>query len=192
MKNNVDFIFLNGLFVSPEILNTYFACDLEKCKGACCHKGDVGALLTKHEVKDLQDNLDSILPYLDVKNLLYCESFGFFSQDDGGNDVTACVNDKDCVFSYIKNGTYNCAMQKAYEEGKIDFPKPVSCTLYPIRITSFHQKPSLRLDRWDICDPAYTKGKKNKTPVYKFCKEGLIRKFGEEWYKKLEKIAENY
>jgi len=192
VSEKIEFLLLKDIFISTEILTTHFTCDLEKCKGACCLKGDVGAPLTKQEVKDLQIKLDEMMPYLDVKNLLYIESFGFRSKDDEGNDVTACLNGKECVFSYKKNGIYHCAIQKAYEEGKIDFPKPVSCTLYPIRINSFHEKPALRLDRWDICEPAYEKGKKNKTPVYKFCREGLIRMFGKDWYKKLEKIAEKY
>ncbi|MBS3742443.1 MAG: DUF3109 family protein [Candidatus Cloacimonetes bacterium] len=192
MINQIEFVFLENVFVSTEILTTHFTCDLLKCKGACCLKGDVGAPLSKQEVKNLQINLDSIMPYPEVKNLLYIESFGFRSKDDEDKDVTACLNGNECVFSFQENGIYNCAIQKAYEEDKIDFPKPVSCDLYPIRINTFHAKPALRLDRWDICEPAYEKGKENETPVYKFCKEGLIRKFGKNWYKRLEKIAETY
>ena len=44
--------------------------------------------------------------------------------------------------------------------------------------------------RWDVCKAAVLLGKKENLPVYKFLKEPLIRKFGEEWYKEMEIAAE--
>ena len=32
--------------------------------------------------------------------------------------------------------------------------------------------------------------RRQNVPVYKFLKEPLIRKFGEDWYKELESVAE--
>jgi hypothetical protein len=35
-------------------------------------------------------------------------------------------------------------------------------------------------------------GKKQETKVYQFLKEPLIRKFGEEWYKQLSDVADEW
>ncbi len=46
--------------------------------------------------------------------------------------------------------------------------------------------------KWPICDDACTLGKELQVPVYKFVKEALVRKFGEDWYAELEKVAKSY
>ena len=48
----------------------------------------------------------------------------------------------------------------------------------------------LNYHRWDVCKAAVKKGRELQLPVYKFLKEPLIRRFGEEWYKALEQAAE--
>lgn len=44
--------------------------------------------------------------------------------------------------------------------------------------------------RWDVCKAAILLGQKENLPVYKFLKEPLIRKFGEDWYAELELVVE--
>ena len=72
------------------------------------------------------------------------------------------------------------------------FIKPISCALYPIRVKQFSNGlVGLNYNRWKICDGARKKGRELKIPVYRFLREPLIRRFGEEWYKELCDIAEN-
>ena len=83
-------------------------------------------------------------------------------------------------------------LQKAYREGKTDFYKPVSCHLYPIRVTQYRDFKAVNYHRWSVCKAAEILGKKEQLPVYKFLKEPLIRKFGQAWYKALEECAEEW
>jgi protein-tyrosine-phosphatase len=59
--------------------------------------------------------------------------------------------------------------------------KPVSCHLYPVRIKDFTEFAAVNYDKWDICDPACSLGQELEA-VYKFVKEALVRRFGEDWY----------
>jgi hypothetical protein len=70
--------------------------------------------------------------------------------------------------------------------------KPISCALYPIREdTLSNGLTALAYHRWHVCKDAVKKGDELKMPVYKFLKEPLIRRFGEEWYQALCEAAEN-
>ncbi|HUH26346.1 MAG TPA: DUF3109 family protein, partial [Flavobacterium sp.] len=71
----------------------------------------------------------------------------------------------------------------------VDYKKPISCHLYPIRIREYSQFSAINYHRWHICDDACTLGKELEVPVYKFLKGPLIRKFGEDWYKELDEVA---
>ena len=75
-------------------------------------------------------------------------------------------------------------------EGKIPFNKPVSCHLYPIRVSKFSTFESLNYDRWPICNPACSLGEQLKVPIYKFLKEPITIAYGDEFYKELEKVDE--
>jgi hypothetical protein len=103
------------------------------------------------------------------------------------------VNGKDCVFARTDHqGWCYCLIEKAHNAGKIDFKKPVSCHLYPIRLTQVGEMTGLEYHRWDICHCARLKGKKEHVPLYQFLKEPLIRRFGEEWYQELELTANEW
>lgn len=116
---------------------------------------------------------------------------GVVYTDEEGDLVTSIVNQKDCVFTcYDEKGYCYCAIEKAFRAGKTDFYKPISCHLYPIRIGDYGPYKAVNYHRWDVCKAAVLLGKKENLPVYKFLKEPLVRKFGEEWYKELEVAAE--
>ena len=70
--------------------------------------------------------------------------------------------------------------------------KPVSCALYPIRITKMPGGGyALNLHRWKICSAAYEKGRREGTRVYRFLKKPLERRFGPEFYKALDAAAKH-
>ena len=103
------------------------------------------------------------------------------------------VNGKECAYvTFTENGTASCGIEDAYNAGEVDFRKPISCHLYPVRIQDYSEFSAINYHRWPICDDACTLGKELQVPIYKFVKDALIRKYGEDWYAELEKVAENY
>ena len=160
---------IDDVVVSLDVLREKFLCNLEACKGECCIEGDAGAPVEARAVIEAQ---------------------GVVYTDEEGDLVTSIVNNKDCVFTcYDEKGCCYCAIEKAFREGKTDFYKPVSCHLYPIRIGDYGPYKAVNYHRWDVCKAAVLLGRKEDVPVYKFLKEPLIRKFGEEWYAELELAA---
>ncbi len=178
--------------ISLDVLEKEFVCNLSACKGACCVEGDSGAPLEPEEIEIIAENLKEIKPFMDRKSLAVLDKKGFYEKDKEGDLVTNCLNGKACIFAITENGIYKCAIEKAFIAGKISFKKPVSCHLYPIRIAKVGEYKALNYSKWEVCSPACTFGKSLKVPVFKFLKEALVRKFGEEWFDGLEEIAAQY
>lgn len=176
--------------VSTQIFERQFVCDLTACKGACCIEGNGGAPVTKEEVDIMQVNLDKIRPYMRPESIAAIEAHGVVYEDEDFEPATTLVNGKECAFVYFdQTNTAKCAIEKAHREGQIDFIKPISCHLYPIRTKQFNEYTALNYEKWDICEPACACGEKLDVPVYKFLKEPLIRAFGPEFYKELEVVS---
>ena len=177
--------------VSFDVLKEPFCCDLSCCKGVCCIEGDAGAPVTIDEVAAIENLLHEIElhPSPEAKDVISKQGVAY--TDASGDLVTNIVNGKDCVFTcYGSDGCCYCAIAHAFREGRTSFMKPLSCHLYPIRITKVGSYKALNYNRWDICKAAVIKGKREDIPVYKFLKEPLIRCFGEEWYNELETVVE--
>ncbi len=182
---------IDNILVSEEIINRYFACDIKKCNGFCCVYGDAGAPLEKEEVFILEQYLDDIKPYLTDEGNRSIKKQGVFVKDDDGDLVTPLIEGKECAYTVFSQGVALCGIEQAFFDGKIDFRKPISCHLYPIRIGALRQgKEFLIYHKWEICGDACTLGKRNKTPIYRFTKDALIRKYGKEWYDKLSAAAD--
>ena len=176
--------------VHEDVIAENFVCNLEKCKGACCVEGDSGAPLNKTELKVLEEIYPLVKPYMTEEGIKTVEEYGTWVEDFEGDYTTPCVGgNKECAYVIWENNVSKCAIEKAYLEGKIHWKKPISCHLYPIRITAYPEFDILNYDRWHICSSACSFGNSLKVPVYKFLKEPLIRKYGEDWYKELEEAA---
>lgn len=189
-----SFIFeIGGCLVSSEILTEHFACDFEKCHGACCIIGDSGAPLENNEVDSFRKEFDNYRKYMTLEGIgaLHKQGFGVVDQD--GDLVTPLVNGEECVYtSFDKDHNCFCATELAYCKGECKFRKPISCALYPIRISTLSNGvQALNLHRWSICKCAFEKGKKEKVPVYVFLREPIIRKFGEDFYSALEAASKS-
>lgn len=175
--------------VSTQIFERKFVCDLNACKGACCIEGDAGAPLTEEEVSILEDNLDVIKPYMREEGIAAVDESGVFYMDQDNEPVTTLVNGAECAFVYFdEKGITKCSIEQAHTEGKLDFKKPISCHLYPIRVKRFNEFKALNYDVWSICSDACTLGEQLNVPVFKFLKEPLIRAFGEDFYSELEVV----
>ena len=174
--------------ISDDLAEEMFHCDIEKCKGACCVEGDLGAPLEESELPILKDVLEEVKPYLSEEGLKALEEHGAYVLDHEGDYSTPTINGRECAYAiYDEKGILKCGIEQAYFDGKISFRKPISCHLYPVRIGSYDEFDALNYDRWSICSPACTLGDAMKMPVYKFVKDALIRKYGEQWYEGLEK-----
>lgn len=182
---------IDDVVVSLDVLREKFLCNLGACKGECCIEGDAGAPVELEEVEKLEEVLPLIWDELSPEARAVIEKQGVVYTDCEGDLVTSIVNDKDCVFTcYDDKGCCYCAIEKAYREGRTNFYKPISCHLYPIRVSNYGLYKAVNYHRWDVCKAAVLLGRKENLPVYKFLKEPLIRKFGEDWYAELELVAE--
>ena len=183
-------LIVGNSILSDEIVNTCFCCDTKKCKGICCVEGDYGAPITEKEKEIIKNLLPKILPILQPKAIETIKKYNFYALDNEKELCTQIIDGKDCVFCIKNEKRYNlCAFQKLYSEGKSKFIKPLSCHLYPIRISDFEECSALNYHCWDICKYALELGKKKNIPIYKYCKEPLIRRFGVKWYNDLEQAV---
>ena len=183
---------IDNVTIDGSLLRRNFACDLLKCKGACCSlPGGRGAPLLDSEIGQIQESLPFVLPLLEDAKRGIIESRRDesgrtgFHEGESGDYATTCVDDEDCVFVYRENGISKCAIERAYNEGKISFRKPISCHLYPIRVGNFGGD-VLRYHEISECRPAVRQGDAEKVGVIEFLKPALVRRYGEEWYNKLD------
>ncbi len=175
--------------ISLDIFEKYFVCDLNECKGACCVEGDSGAPLIQEEEKILNDIYEKVKPYMMPEGIAKIENHGVSIYDSEGDLTTPLINNRECVFVVYENGVAKCAIEKAYLDRKIDFKKPISCHLFPIRVKKYRDFDAVNYEDVKICKPACECGGKLKIPLYVFLKEPLIRKYGHAWYKELLEAA---
>ncbi len=182
-------ISIEKTLVSEELLDQHFVCDLSACKGACCVEGTGGAPLEKEEQKLLEEYYPLYKEYLTEKGIEVIEREGFGVIGEDGGLEAPLVQGKECVFvRFDADGTAKCGVEQAYAEGKIPWKKPISCHLYPVRVDKYPSFEAVNYHKWQICSPACDCGAKLKVPLYKFLKEALVRKFGEEWYAELDLV----
>lgn len=179
--------------VALSILDEKFVCDTSICKGACCVQGDAGAPLLEEEIQVLKEIFPVIRPYLRPEAINAIEAQGTHSIDEGDDEpVTPLLDDRECVYAIFNDGIAKCAIELAWTDGKIDFRKPVSCHLYPIRVKEYEKFTAVNYDRWPVCKPAIPNGEKLNVPVYVFCRESVIRRFGKEFFRELEIAAKSF
>ncbi|MDR2121593.1 MAG: DUF3109 family protein [Flavobacteriaceae bacterium] len=177
---------IGDTIISLDILQRQFVCNLHKCRGICCVEGDAGAPLDEEELPVLEAIYDKISPYLREEGKKSIKEQGKYVTDMEGDYVTPLIEGRECAYViFDENQTAKCAIEKAYEDGKIDYKKPISCHLYPIRLQKLHKYTAVNYDEWYICSDACALGKELKVKVFEFLKEPLIRKFGENWHTQL-------
>jgi hypothetical protein len=185
-------IVIQNTVISDDVAEQFFVCNLGACKGACCVEGDLGAPLELEELEILKNEYPKIEPFLTEAGRQAIAAQGLYIEDWEGDYSTTTINDRECAYAlYDQQGILKCGIEQAYLAGVTDFKKPISCHLYPIRITKYEGFEALNYDRWDICSPACSFGAKLGVPVYKFLQEPLERKYGAAWYAELAREIEN-
>ena len=183
---------IDNTLISLDLIEQKFKCDLKKCKGACCLHGDSGAPLEEDEKKALKEIFPKIKSYLPKKNLHSLKKEGLYYKDKEGDWVTTLVDGKQCAYSFLENDIYYCAIEKAYINNKINFRKPLSCHLYPVRTKNYTDFTAINYEEWEICKPAIIQGKEEGLILFEFLKIPLIKKFGIKWYDELKNAAKDY
>ena len=182
---------VGNVLVSPDVFTQKFCCDLEVCHGACCIEGDAGAPVTIEEIASIEENVDAVWNELSASAQSVIDQQGVAYIDREGDMVTSIVGGKDCVFTCYQAGCCLCVLERAYRKAEIDFCKPISCALYPIREKALgNGLVGFNYHRWKICQCGVEKGKELNLPLYQFLKEPLIRRFGQQWYDELCVVAQ--
>lgn len=181
---------IQNTLISDDLFKEQFICDLCKCKGQCCVEGESGAPITPEEFEHINGILPEIRNDLSPKALELIDRQGIAYTDTDGELVTSIIDGKECVFArFDADGVCKCAIDSAFREGRISVQKPISCHLYPIRLHEYADFTAVNYHRWSICRPALKLGRKEGIPLYRFLREPLIRKFGEEWYREVCQAA---
>lgn len=191
-RRDPGLIQIENKLIDKDLSAEMFACDISACKGACCVEGDVGAPLDKEETKVLEDIYPKVKPFLNEKGIKSIEAQGSWVRDFTGGLSTPLVNNRECAYViFDEKGVALCGIEQAYEAGAVEFKKPISCHLYPIRVEKTQNFEVLSYDRWDICSAACVKGKQEGVKVYEFTKAALVRAYGEEFWEEMDEIFEN-
>ena len=181
---------IENTLISDELISEDFVCNISKCKGECCVAGQAGAPLDKEETTYLEKNFLKIKPYLNAKGIKSIEEQGVYVKGSDGDFETPLVGGQECAYTvFSETGVASCGIENAYKQGAINFQKPISCHLYPVRIQNYENMVAVNYHSWSICSDACNFGNALKIPVYQFVKTALIRKFGKVWFEALEEYA---
>lgn len=185
-------IVIDDVLISDDIVKARFVCDLDACHGACCWEGEWGAPLLEEELAIIESVWDKVSPLLPEEHVRVVNKKGFgVRYGDEKILGTPLVRKGPCAYLiWDGKGIAKCAFEVAHAEGIIDWPKPISCHLYPIRVR--HLKNGMEAwnyNKWNICSPACKNGKKLDVPLYEFLKTPIIRAKGEEFYMQLDACA---
>jgi hypothetical protein len=179
---------IDDKIISRELFDSHFICHLEKCEGNCCVFGDSGAPLEENETALLEANQNSLKPFMRKEGIKEVERQGSWVVDRDGDRVTPLVNREECTYAIFDKGIARCAIELAHEAGAVPFQKPVSCHLYPIRVSKLKGTIALNYHRWSICEPARILGEIESMPVFRFLREAITRVYGSDFYHELETV----
>lgn len=180
---------IDNTLVSFDVLERRFCCDPGKCLGACCVAGDAGAPLDGGEEEDIRENYPAIARFMKPEGRATVERTGFAVTDVEGDRGTPLIDGRECAYSIFDGECCYCAIERAWKAGESRFRKPISCHLYPLRVTRYRHHEVINYDHWNICSPARARGESENLPVHVFSREALARKYGEEWYEQLCRAA---
>ncbi len=183
-------LIVGNTLVSEELIDKCFCCDINQCKGLCCVEGDSGAPVAPEEVADLEEYFPDFKKYMTDEGVAVVENGGtFVFNGDDSFDTPLMESNDACAFAFFEDGIAKCAIEKCFLNHEIPFRKPISCYLYPIRISKVGDYEALNYNHWNVCKTAVENGNRLQIPVYKFLKDPLIAKYGEEWYSELEEMV---
>ena len=184
---------IQNTLVSLDLIERFFVCNLDACLGECCIEGDAGAPLSAEEDDRLRALLPRLLPMMTPAARRAAKEDGPSYVDPDGDIVTQIVGGRDCIYTFYAHvGQCLCLLEKLRREGHDEFFKPISCSLYPVRVKSYDGFTAVNFHRWKICRAAETLGRANGVRAFEFLREPLTRRFGKQWYDELALTAHEY
>lgn len=176
--------------IDDRVFNVKFSCDVGKCKGACCTlKGAGGAPILDEEVKIIKRNIETVKKYLHPVHVYFLETEDIIEGRKGNYSIKS-VNDEECVFSFYEEGIAKCSFQKAFYNDETDFMKPISCHLFPVRISGIKRN-IIKYEEINECFDALAKGEEENITVFEFAEESIVREYGTGFYKDLKEKYNN-
>jgi hypothetical protein len=182
---------VDHVLVSDELLDAPFSCNLGACRGACCVQGDSGAPLEPEEREEVEKVLPRVRQYLRPEALRVIDREGVWEEIAPGRYATTCVGEAECVFVTYDGPVAKCAIQKAFFEGRVDFEKPISCHLFPIRVQDYGDLEVLNYEQISLCDPARKHGQRTGMQAADYLRRPLVRRYGEDWYERFRDACES-
>jgi len=182
---------IDNIILSRDIIERKFHCNLTFCKGICCVEGDAGAPLEKYEIRQIEKSIESVKKFMKKEGIAVLNKKGIYIEAEK-ELLTPLINNRDCIYAFREDGIVKCSFEAAFYNNNTSFLKPISCHLYPIRLTNYSSFTALNYHKWHICKDALKTGEKEGVLLYKFLKDPLIRKFGLKWYEKLVYAVKNY
>lgn len=183
---------IDDTIVSLALIERKFSCDLSVCKGSCCRYGDTGAPLTPGEAEAIERIWPALMPWLRPEGISTVTKEGTSMKDIEGELVTPLINNEECAYTVMDGDVYKCGIETAWLAGAVDFRKPLSCHLFPVRVKQYRDFRAVNYEEWPICQPGVAAGMKKDTELCIFLGEPLVRAFGKEWYEKLLWAAGEY
>ncbi|WP_234572811.1 DUF3109 family protein [Rhodohalobacter sp. 614A] len=176
---------VQNVILSEDIATAKFACNLSRCKGACCVIGDAGAPVSKNEVPVLHKAFRELKDELDPEAVEVAERDGVVLGDSKSGYEISCIDSGECIFVQKgQNGVATCAIQSAYYEGRFSWEKPISCHLYPIRLKQIGEFEYANFEYIpELCSAACQRGESEGIYLAEFLEGSLTRRYGEEWYR---------
>lgn len=181
---------IDNTIFSLDILEKKFVCDLHNCRGSCCRYGDSGAPLADDEIPVLEKIWPLVKKYMRPEGIAEVELQGTSTTDFENEKVTPLIANAECAYTFLEDNIFKCAIEKAWEEGKISFRKPLSCHLFPVRMKQFSDFLAVNYQELQICSGARKNGFTSGVYLYQFLREPLIRALGEKMYNDLCIAAE--
>lgn len=183
---------IDDTIVSLDLIEKNFSCDLKACKGSCCRYGDSGAPLAPGEEEEIDRIWSDLWPFLRPAGIRAIENQGTSIIDMEGDRVTPLIDNEECAYTVMEDGIFRCGIEMAYNAGAVDFRKPISCHLFPVRIKQYRDFKAVNYEEWSICRSGVAAGNRKNEKLYLFLRDPLVRAFGEVWYEKLKWAADEY
>ncbi len=186
---------VDHVLVSDAVLDAPFACNLGECLGACCVHGDQGAPLEPEEREQLEAALPVVHHKLRSEALDVIARKGVWTEEEPGQYGTATVGGRECVFVTYDKSVAKCTLQQAHHLGRLEFEKPISCHLYPIRVETHGEGEDaievLNYEQIELCKPAVRSGRRTASQLSDFLRKPLTRKYGPDWYGRFQEAVQN-
>lgn len=170
--------------LSEDIATAKFACDVTRCNGACCVVGESGAPLSKKEIPVIKKAFRKLKNELRPEAVQAVEDEGLIQGDEKNGFEISCVNEGECVFvDYDDRGIAECTIQRAYYQKRLNWEKPISCHLYPVRLKKIGGMEFANFEYIpELCSAGCANGKENGIYLSDFLESALVRRYGREWF----------